>query len=165
MATAQRIRVLLADDHELVRQSLRGLLQGYPNIEIIGEASDGEETVANAASLQPAVVVMDINMPRMDGITATRLLKAQNPQIVVVGLSHHPKDYEVHALQQAGASEVLKKDNVTIDLYGAIQRAVAAVQPVVILEENLIPKKPSEDSEQSEKPAQTEPLPIKEPKI
>jgi len=121
--------------------------------------------VANAASLQPAIVVMDINMPRMDGITATRLLKAQNPQIVVVGLSHHPKDYEVHALQQAGASEVLKKDDVTIDLYGAIQRAVAAVQPVVILEENPIPKKSPEDSEQSEKPAQTEPLPIKEPKI
>jgi DNA-binding NarL/FixJ family response regulator len=128
MATAQIIRVLLVDDNLMIRQGLRSLLRSRPNVEVIAEAGDGEEAVASAATLQPAVVIMDIAMPKMDGITATRLIKAQNPEIVVVGLSLHPKDYEVHALQQAGAFDVLRKDNVGINLYGAIERGVAAVQ-------------------------------------
>jgi DNA-binding NarL/FixJ family response regulator len=131
MATAQIIRVLLVDDNLMIRQGLRSLLRSSPNVEVIAEAGDGEEAVASAATLQPAVVVMDIAMPRMDGITATRLIKAQNPEIVVVGLSLHPKNYEVHALQQAGAFDVLRKDNVGINLCGAIERAVAAVQPPI----------------------------------
>ena len=130
---------------------------------MIAEAGDGEEAVASAATLQPAVVVMDIAMPRMDGITATRLIKAQNPEIAVVGLSLHPKDYEVHALQQAGAFDVLRKDNVGINLCGAIERAVAAVQPMLILEETASPKPSPEDTEPPEKPASTVHLPNEGP--
>jgi DNA-binding NarL/FixJ family response regulator len=168
MEIAKRIRVLLVDDQTMMRQGVRSALEAYPNIEVVGEASDGDEAVLSAAKHQPAVVVMDINMSKMDGITATRLIKAQHPEIVVLGLSVDPKDYQVDAMQKAGASEVLKKDNAVNDLYAAIQRAVAAVQPVLILEETPSPKQApgeAELSDKSDKPSSTEPLPIKEPKI
>src|ERR1041385_2707250 len=99
MATpkATPIRVFLAEDNLLVRQTLRNVLAAYPNLEVIGEASDGEEAVISVMKLRPAVVVMDINMNKMDGITATRLIKAQDPQIVVVGLTAIPKDYQIYA--------------------------------------------------------------------
>ena len=135
MAKAALIRVLLADDHAMVRQGLRSALQAYPNIEVVGEAGDGDETVAAASKLQPSIVVMDINMSKMDGITATRLIKAQHPQIVVIGLSVELKDYHVYAMEKAGAAEVLGKDQAVNELYGAIQRAVASIQPILILED------------------------------
>jgi DNA-binding NarL/FixJ family response regulator len=69
MVIARLIRVLLVDDHAMVRQGLRSALQAYPNIQVVGEAADGEEAVLCAAQIQPAVVVMDINMSKMDGIT------------------------------------------------------------------------------------------------
>ena len=118
-----------------------------------------------AAKLQPAVVVMDINMSKMDGIAATRLIKTQHPEIVVVGLSVNATQYYLDAMQKAGAFEVLSKDSAVDTLYGAIQRGVAAVQPVLILEETPTPKQAPVDSEQSEKPAPTEPVSMKEPKI
>lgn len=165
MAIARLIRVLLVDDHAMVRQGLRSALQAYPNIQVVGEAADGEEAVLCAAQLQPAVVVMDINMSKMDGITATRLIKTQHPQIAVLGLSVDLKDYQIYAMQKAGAFEVLKKDNAVADLYGAIQRAVAAVQPVLILEETPSPKQDPAESEPLDNPALPESMPMKEPKI
>ena len=153
------------DDHTLVRQGLRSALQAYPNIQVVGEAIDGEWAVLTAARLQPTVVVMDINMSKMDGITATRLIKTQHPQIAVLGLSVDLKDYQIYAMQKAGAFEVLKKDNAVADLYGAIQRAVAAVQPVLILEETPSPKQDPAESESLDNPALPESMPMKEPKI
>jgi DNA-binding NarL/FixJ family response regulator len=135
MTLAKKIQVLLVDDQNILRESLRTVLQSYPNIKVVGEARDGEEAVLYATKLQPDAVVMDINMPRMDGITATRLIKAQCPTIAVVGLSVNTKDYKEHAMRKAGAFEVLTKDSAVVELFGAIQRAVADVQPVVILEE------------------------------
>jgi DNA-binding NarL/FixJ family response regulator len=134
MASAQLIQVVVVDDRPNVRLALRRVLQSYPNIEIVGEAVDGEEALGKVGQLQPAVVVMDINMPKMNGITATRLIKAQHPEIVIVGLTVDAKDYQVYAMLKAGASDVLKKDQAGNDLYGAIQRAVAAVQPILVLE-------------------------------
>ena len=136
MAKATRIRVFLADDHAMVRQGLRSALESYPNIEVIGEAGDGDEAVAAASKLQPNIFVMDINMSKMDGITATRLIKAQYPGMVVIGLSVDLKEYQVYAMQKAGASEVLSKENAVYELYGAIQRVVASTQPILILEDN-----------------------------
>ena len=75
MTIAGKIRVLLVEDHTLVRQGLRSALEAYPNIEVVGEASDGETAVLNAFKLQPTAIVMDINMPKMDGIAATRVIK------------------------------------------------------------------------------------------
>ena len=132
MVQALYIRVVLADDKEMVRQALRSALQDYPNIEVVGEASDGDEAVQAAAMLQPSVIVMDISMSKMHGITATRLIKAQHPQIVVIGLSAHLKFYEVHAMELAGAFTVLSKENAVTQLYSAIQRGIAANQPVLI---------------------------------
>ena len=154
MAIGRPIRVLLVDDHTLVRQGLRSALEAYPNIDVVGEAGDGEEAVVSAAKLKPAVVVMDINMSKMDGIAATRLIKTHHPEIVVVGLSVNATDYYLDAMQKAGAFEVLSKDSAVDTLYGAIQRAVAAVQPVLILEETPSPNQAPVDSEQSEKPAE-----------
>ena len=169
MVTARPIRVLLVDDHTIMRQGLRSVLESYPNIEVVGEAADGEEAVASVTKLQPTVVVMDINMSKMDGIAATRLIKTQNPQIAVVGLSANAKDYQEYAMQKSGAFEVLAKDSTVDELFGAIQRAVAAVQPVLILEETPTPTLAPVDSQPSERPAEepapTEPVSMKEPKI
>ena len=126
MAHAGQIRVLIADDHTMVRQALRNALQAFPNIDVVGEAGDGDEAVAATAKLQPEVVVMDVNMAKMDGITATRLIKAQHQEIAVIGLSVDLKDYQFHALKNAGASVVLSKENAALyDLYGAIRQAAA----------------------------------------
>jgi len=135
MARANLIRVLIADDHSMVRQGLRSALQAYPNIEVVGEARDGNEAIEAVYKLQPSVIVMDINMSRMDGITATRLIKTQHPQMVVIGLTVDPKDYLIDTMQKAGAVELLGKDKAVNELYGAIQRAVASIQPILILED------------------------------
>lgn len=124
---ARSIRVLLVDDHAMVRQGLRCTLEVYPSIEIVGEASDGDEVIAYIEKVQPTVVVMDIVMPKMDGIAATRLLKAQYPQIVVVGLARELKDYTLYSMKKAGASEVVDKKNAVVELYDAIRRALAGI--------------------------------------
>ena len=132
MVQAVHIRALLADDQEMVRQALRRALQDYPNIEVVGEASNGEEAVTAASKLLPSVIVMDISMSQMDGITATRLIKTQHPQIAVIGLSVHREAHQIQAMQNAGAFEVLPKDSAVTVLYSAIQRAIASIQPILI---------------------------------
>lgn len=141
------IRVLLVDDHTLFRQGLRTTLEAYPNIKIVGEASDGEEALSLAKNSQPSVILMDLNMPRMDGITTTRLIKAQNPEIVIVGLTSGLEEYQMYAMQKAGAFEVLAKDVGITEVYSAIQRGVAAVKPVLILQEPSNPENPPQKPE------------------
>jgi two-component system, NarL family, response regulator LiaR len=104
------IRVLLVDDHAMIRQGLRCALVCYLRIEVIGEASDGEEAVACVAKMLPTVVVMDIVMPRMDGIAATRLIKRQYPQIAIIGLTRELKDYMSYSMKKAGAFEIIEKE-------------------------------------------------------
>jgi two-component system, NarL family, response regulator NreC len=82
--------------------------------------------VAYVGMLQPVLVVMDINLHRMDGIRATRMIKAEYPNVLVLGYSADSKDYNVSAMKQVGAFEVLQKDDAMKDLYGAIQRGVAS---------------------------------------
>ncbi|HKY73465.1 MAG TPA: response regulator transcription factor [Nitrospira sp.] len=125
MVTAQRIKVLLVDDHLMFRQGLRSLLQSYPDIDVIAEASDGEEAVSKVATHQPAVVVMDISMPKMDGVAATRLLKSQHSHVTVLGLSVTGQGYQVDAMLKAGAAKVLTKEKAVDDLYDSIKRAAA----------------------------------------
>ena len=128
MEHGSKVRVLLVDDNFMVRQTMRDILQPHPDIEVVGEASDGQEAFACVGMLQPAVVVMDMNMRKMDGIRATRSIKAEYPHVLVLGYSADPKDYNVSAMQQVGAFEVLQKDEAMKDLYGAIQRGVASIQ-------------------------------------
>jgi DNA-binding NarL/FixJ family response regulator len=122
-STNAKIRVLLVDDHPTLRQTLRSTLEAYPYIEVAGEASDGEEAIARVEQLQPAVVVMDIYMGRMDGITATRLIKAQHPHVAVIGLTVEQKDFQLYAMHKAGAIEIIGKQNMA-EVPAAIQRAV-----------------------------------------
>ena len=126
------VRVLLVDDHTMLRQGLRSALQIYPNIEVVGEAGNGEEAVASVKQLQPAVVVMDINMPQVDGITATQQITALFPHVAVVGLSVNTDSAFSAAMKQAGAVDVLTKDKALHELYRAIHRAAASIEPVRI---------------------------------
>ncbi len=111
---------------------LRCTLEGYPSIEVVGEASDGSEVLACIEKVQPTVVVMDITMPKMDGITSTRLIKAQYPKIAVVGLTGGPKDYTSYSMKKVGASDVVDKDDAVVELYNAIQRAAEDINGKVI---------------------------------
>jgi len=104
--------VLLADDHALVRQGLRAILDGYSDICVIGEACNGLEAVMMASDLKPDVVLMDINMPGMDGIQATQQIKAAQPTTVVIGLSVNQSTQTIQAMTEAGASGFMSKDAV-----------------------------------------------------
>ena len=100
------------------------MLEGFPKIEVIGEASNGEEAVDLTEQLQPTAVVMDLNMPRMNGIEATAKIKMRHPEIVVIGLSVNTSLENQDAMQMAGASTLLTKEAAVDQLYGAIQQAV-----------------------------------------
>jgi DNA-binding NarL/FixJ family response regulator len=152
MVTVERIRVLLVDDHTMVRQGLRNVLQDYANIDVVGEAGNGEEAVESIAKLQPAVVVMDILMPGIDGIAATRLVKTNYPDIAVVGLTITPHSHHVEAMLKAGASEVVTKEHAVHELYSAIHRAIAAIQPVVIVKDAPLSEQPTAASETTAHP-------------
>ena len=162
MKAAHKIRVLLVDDHTMVRQGLRALLEAYPNIEVVGEAGNGEEALSSAAKLQPTVIVMDIGMPNLDGVGATRLIKTQYPEIAVLGLSVNAPSYSVDAMLKAGAFEVLTKEKAVDELYSAIQRATAALQPILVLQEQqAAPSERMTDAgvEQEKRPDQSRNLP------
>jgi DNA-binding NarL/FixJ family response regulator len=95
---------------------------------VVGEASDGDEAVTSVGNLRPTVVVMDISMKKMDGITAARLIKAKYPDVLVLGCSAHTQEFNVYAMKRVCAFEaLLKKEDATKDLYPAIQRVMAAV--------------------------------------
>jgi DNA-binding NarL/FixJ family response regulator len=124
MASVSKIRLLIAEDNAAYRYALRGILKEYPSLEVVGEAKDGEDAIRRTAELRPTIVLMDINMPKLDGIAATRCIKAQYKDITVIGLSVHADRYYRDAMRDAGAVELLPKENATEDLYGAIQRAM-----------------------------------------
>ncbi|MGE0468325.1 MAG: chemotaxis protein CheB [Nitrospira sp.] len=118
---SRTIRVLLVDDHAMVRQGLRTILDSYPDLEVVGEAADGEEAVAAADRLRPSVVVMDINMPRMNGIEATAHIKAHDPAVVVIGLSVQADAHSRAALLEAGAVALVTKEAAAEELYRTIR--------------------------------------------
>ncbi|GAB4443997.1 MAG: response regulator transcription factor [Anaerolineae bacterium] len=127
MSANQEIRLVLADDHAVVRSGTRELLEQQPDLKIVGEASDGEEAVRLAGELQPDVVVMDVRMPRMTGVEATKKIKEIYPQVRILVLTAHDDDEYVFALLQAGANGYLLKTAEIEDLVKAI-RTVAAGQ-------------------------------------
>lgn len=114
-------RVLLVDDHAMVRQGLRSVLETYADVEIVGEARDGFEALTCVDRLQPSVVVMDVNMPGMNGIDATRRIRASHPNTIVIGLSVNAGTENDQAMKQAGAAALLTKEAAVEELYSAIQ--------------------------------------------
>ncbi len=119
-----RWRVIIADDHAMVRQGLRSVLEGFADIEVVGEASNGQEAVHLTNQLSPSVVIMDVNMPVMNGIDATAKIKTRHPEMVVIGLSVNASGENEDAMKTAGASMLLTKEAAVDQLHGAIQEAV-----------------------------------------
>ena len=116
-----KIRVLLADDHEIVREGLASLLEAQPDIEVIGQVGDGEMALDAARHTRPDVVVMDVSMPGMNGVEATRLLRAELPSVQVIALSMHEEMQIAEAMQQAGAATYVNKGGATELLIDAIR--------------------------------------------
>ncbi|HHY75518.1 MAG TPA: response regulator transcription factor [Firmicutes bacterium] len=125
-----RIRVLLCDDHAVVREGTRRLLEEEPDIEVVGEASDGLEAIEKARELSPDVVAMDISMPRMNGIEATRRIKSMNPSIQVLALTAYDDFAYVAGLLESGASGYILKSARGDQLVTAI-RATASGDSVL----------------------------------
>jgi two-component system response regulator NreC len=120
----KKIRILLADDHAVVRQGFRLILSGQTDMEIVGEAGDGNQAVEQAEKLKPDVVVMDVAMPNLNGIEATRRLAEAAPHTRVLALSMHKDSVYVREILRAGAKGYLLKDSIDRDLLDAV-RAVA----------------------------------------
>jgi len=117
------IRILIADDQALFREALRTLISLQPDLEVIGEAANGEEALMLAQSLRPAVVLMDLKMPVVDGVTATRRLHAAQPECRVIALTTFGDDEYVFECLRAGAVGFLLKDAPSENLFAAIREA------------------------------------------
>ena len=120
-----KIHLVIADDHLVVRDGLRGMLESQPDFEVVGEASNGEEAVQLAISLKPEVVLMDLRMPVMDGVTAIRQIKDSQPGVHVLVLTTYDSDADILPAIEAGATGYLLKDISREELYSAV-RATAS---------------------------------------
>ena len=116
-----KLRILLADDHIVMRKGLRALLERQPNLEVVGESENGREAIELVASLKPDVVVMDVGMPVLNGIEATKTIVTQHPTVAVVILSMYVDESYIMRALKAGARAYLLKDSAPADLIGAIQ--------------------------------------------
>jgi two-component system, NarL family, response regulator NreC len=120
-----RLRILLADDHTIVRQGLRKILEAQPEWTVVAEASDGRDTVRLAIDVQPDVVILDIGMPRLNGIEATRQIARRLPSVGIVILSMHSDETYILQALQAGARAYLLKDSADTDLIHGVNAAAA----------------------------------------
>jgi DNA-binding NarL/FixJ family response regulator len=126
---AVSIRLLIADDHALVRSGLRSMLQREPGVEIVGEARNGREAVELCRSLEPDLILMDVRMPEMDGLEATRTIKQECPGTGVLMVTmHENRDYMLEATK-AGAVGYVLKDASRNELISAVRRVVNAEPP------------------------------------
>jgi DNA-binding NarL/FixJ family response regulator len=121
LSNQSKIRLLLAEDHKILRQSMAQLLSQESDLEIVGEAADGEAAVKLASQMHPDVVLMDLGMPKMDGIEATRVIRSNLPQVQIIGLSVYDEAEGADAMLAAGASMYLTKTHPVQDLIAAIR--------------------------------------------
>jgi two-component system, NarL family, nitrate/nitrite response regulator NarL len=120
-ATKQKIRVLIADDHPVVRKGLQSCLSKVDRLKVVGEASDGAEAYAKALELMPDVVLMDISMPRQDGLAATQALRQASPKLKILILSIHNNKEYIFRIIQSGAHGYVSKEASPEELTGAIE--------------------------------------------
>jgi NarL family two-component system response regulator LiaR len=131
---SQAIRVLIVDDHTIVRKGIRALLTEIAGIEVVGEAADGQEAIAQANSLRPDVVLMDLAMPKMDGIEATRQIKTSQPESRILVMTSFATDDKVLPAIKAGALGYLLKESAPEDLVQAIHqihRGESSLHPTI----------------------------------
>jgi len=124
----ESVRIVIVDDHKMVRQGLRRVLEEHDDFSIVGEAGDGAAAVAMARELEPHVVIMDVNLPTMSGIDATRDIVRERPSTIVIGLSFGSDSYVSQAMQAAGAATCIAKERAVEDVRQAILDAVAVMQ-------------------------------------
>jgi signal transduction histidine kinase/ActR/RegA family two-component response regulator len=123
---AENLRLLLVDDHTAMRQGLIQLIDPQPGIQVVGEAANGREALAKAQDLRPDVIIMDVSMPEMDGIEATRRIRSVMPHVRVIGLSMHEDEHITRTMQDAGAETLISKTVSSAELI----RAIFGMQPV-----------------------------------
>jgi len=124
------LRILLVDDHALLRDGLAGLLNAQPDFEVVGEAQDGAEAVERTAELMPDLVLMDVDMPHMDGLVATERIKSALPYVTVVMLTVHDTDDKLFAAIRAGAQGYLLKDIRGVELVEALRGLARGEAPI-----------------------------------
>lgn len=112
--------MLFADDHHVMRQGLIKLVHGQPDIHVVGQAANGQEALDQARRLGPDVVVMDVSMPLMDGVEATRRIKAELPQVRVIGLTMYEEEHIARIMREAGAEDCISKSVSPAELLKAI---------------------------------------------
>jgi NarL family two-component system response regulator LiaR len=156
------IRVLIADDHAILRKGIRALLSTEPDIEVVGETGDGLETVAQAQALRPDVILMDLVMPKMDGIEATRRVTAEQPGVRILVLTSFAADDKVFPAIKAGALGYILKDSGPAELVQAIHQ-VHQGQPS--LEPSIALKVLQELSQPPQRPPMPEPLTEREMEV
>lgn len=130
MSAPRLLRILLVDDHALLRDGLAGLLNAQPDFEVVGEAQDGAEAVERTAELMPDLVLMDVDMPHMDGLVATERIKAALPYVTVVMLTVHDTDDKLFAAIRAGAQGYLLKDIRGVELVEALRGLARGEAPI-----------------------------------
>jgi PAS domain S-box-containing protein len=120
----QKIRVMLADDHAVVRQGMANLLEDEPDMEVVGQAADGQEAVEAAARLLPDVILMDMSMPKLNGVEATRIIHNDWPEIRIIGLSMFEEAERAQAMRDAGAVDYITKSGPAEDLINVIRTSI-----------------------------------------
>ena len=123
MTVEEMLRIVVVDDHPVVRDGLRGMLNGQPDLTVVGEAGDGLEGVAVVARERPDVVLMDLRMPRMDGVAAITKIQQSHPEARVLVLTTYDEDHDIVRAIEAGARGVLLKDAPREDLFRAVRAA------------------------------------------
>jgi DNA-binding NarL/FixJ family response regulator len=130
LAAPKTYRLRLADDYTPVREGMRSMLEGQTDLEVVGEAQDGEEALQMCRSLNPDLILMDVRMPKMDGLEAIRAIKAERPEIAVLMVSaHEGEDYLLEAVK-AGAAGYVLKDAPRQRLLGAVRRVLSGESPI-----------------------------------
>jgi CheY-like chemotaxis protein len=122
-ASGSRHRVLVVDDHAMMRQGLRSVLEQYADVDIVGEASTGVEAIAAVQASHPSIIIMDVNMPELDGAHATQRIKEQHPEIGIIGISVNVDHDQRLAMKKAGAAMLIAKEAAVDQIYEAIQYA------------------------------------------